>query len=144
MVRSAVGSTTCNVVSKLSSVVPSNESHLDAPSSKAWEALVVPIPTLPLLRIVIAFVTPLSPTLNCIPMLVRVFPVDALLPWNVRMSLAVVPPMSVCPPDLPARSAYWVNVSEIMVVKLGTPDPLVVRNDELAVVISPIVLVADE
>ena len=42
-----VGSTACRIVSTVSSVVPSKDIDFPAPSSKACEGTVVPMPTLP-------------------------------------------------------------------------------------------------
>ena len=61
--------------------------------------------------------------------------------WKVRLLPEAVPPMMVCPPDRPARRAYWVKVSLEIAVRPGTPEPLVVRKEELAVVMAPIALV---
>ena len=63
----------------------------------------VPIPKKPLFRIVAAVVLPVSPTRKIILDVAAVFPL-ALVPMNVSLLFAAVPPIIVCPPDTPVNT----------------------------------------
>ena len=73
----------------------------EEPTEKMDEGVAVPIPTLPLLRIVKAVVPPLLPTKAWIEGAVKVpLPV---VPFRERISVTPVPPITDCPPAIPVE-----------------------------------------
>ena len=83
------------------------------PKDSASTGADVPMPTLPLLRMVMAVVPPLLPTLNCMLALVAVLAELALLPSKVSVPLAETEPI---------KRGTVADVVKVGVASVGLPE----------------------